>query len=183
MSNLIKKSWMDSKCFSKWIIYTVRPRNTRPHRARTLNCLWFGLKHFHFPQIFANFPKKSYYLEKNRHKILANVLDFRPQALGFSRNTGYFRNQKTVYLKTLLKLSSTDLIVVIFLYTQKDYSGDYQLQCYGMNTDNSWTSGGESGYCAVYPELYEGARQAIRFCPCHYQTILTIEASYKALNE
>ena len=54
-----------------------------------------------------------------------------------------------------------------FLYIQKDYSGDYQLQCYGMNADNSWTSGGESGYCAVYPELYEGARQAIRFCPCH----------------
>jgi hypothetical protein len=43
-----------------------------------------------------------------------------------------------------------------------------------MDTDNSWTSGGESGYCATYPALYEGARQAIRFCPCYYQTISNI---------
>ena len=72
-------------------------------------------------------------------------------------------------------VAQTDLIVVIFLYSQKDYSGDFQLQCYGMDTDNSWTSGGEVGYCFSYPALYEGARQAIRFCPYHYQTISNIQ--------
>ena len=50
-----------------------------------------------------------------------------------------------------------------FLYIQKDYSGDFQLQCYGMDTDNSWTSGGESDYCAIYSALYEGAKGAIRW--------------------
>ena len=130
-----------------------------------LSLIWS--KTFRFSADFCKFSQKILLSRKKSAQNTCKWFGSPTSCMGFSRNTGYFRNQKTVYLKALLKLSSTDLIVVIFLYTQKDYSGDYQLQCYGMNTDNSWTSGGESGYCAVYPELYEGARQAIRFCPCH----------------